>query len=331
MFDWKEKRVLVTGASGFLGSWLTEHLVERGADVSVLVKPDCPRAECMKTFSDKVTEIRGDLRSFDAINTAVKEKDMVFHLAALTQVIYSIKNPAETMEVNFNGTINILEALRRSPTPAKLFYMSTDKVYGEPDKLPIDETNTLSAKSPYDASKLAADRAAYSYYKTYGLPVSILRCSNIYGGRDANILRAVPDFVRAVLNKKKPVIRGTGKHQRDYIYIDDVVKAIALIMENPKKTEGEVFTVGTGVPTSVYDLAEAVIKASGFSGSPKVLSKETVGEIDRQYISYEKINRELGWKPETGLADGLKRTLDWYGKNPWIFDVIDRVEAYYSA
>jgi CDP-glucose 4,6-dehydratase len=325
---WKDMDVLVTGATGFLGSWLTERLVLEGAAVYALVEHGCPRKTCISHLSGRITEISGDLRDSKLMEKAAEGKDVIFHLGAITQVIYAIKNPAETFEVNLNGTVNLLEAMRKKDTPF-LVYMSTDKVYGEPQRLPIEADDPLSAKSPYDASKLAADRACYSYHKTYGTKVSIARSSNIYGGREANELRAVPDFVRSLLKSEPPVIRGSGLHERDFVYVEDVVNGLVSIAENQQKTNGEAYVFGTGRPISVLDLAKICIKASGLELKPKVMGKPTPGEIDKQYISYRKAQEVFSWHPRVSLEEGIAKTLKWFKENPWIEDVIKATSERY--
>jgi UDP-glucose 4-epimerase len=326
--EWNGKSVLVTGGTGFLGSWLTERLVKKGAAVSVLVEKECTRKACINHLSG-IKQITGDVRDTELMERIVKGKDVVFHLAAITQVIYAIKNPFETFDVNLMGTLSILEALRKDDSPF-LVYMSTDKVYGEPKRLPIEADDPLSAKSPYDASKLAADRACYSYHKTYGTELSIVRSSNIYGGREANELRAVPDFVRSLLKSKPPVIRGSGMHERDYIYVDDIVSGLVSVAENSSKTNGEAFVFGTGRPVSVLELAKISVKCSGLKVEPIVLGKPTPGEIDRQYISYKKAGEALGWQPKVSLEKGLSLTLKWFRENPWIEDVIKATSERYN-
>jgi len=332
MFEWKDLNVLITGASGFLGSWLSERLVNENANVTMFVKDDSPRIKSIEHLASKANIIRGDLKNKNSLNSALENQDVIFHLGAITQVLYAIKNPQETTEVNINGTLNILENIRRKENETFLVYMSTDKVYGEPDKFPIEEDNLLSAKSPYDASKLAADRMCYCYHKTYGLGVSIARSSNIYGGRESNELRAVSDFVRAVIKSKPPVIRGSGKHERDFIFIDDIVNGLALLAENRKKTNGEVFNFGTGKAISIYDLSKLIIEISyiGKNLEPKVLGRPTPGEIDRQYLSYEKARNMIGWEPKIDLDKGIRLTVEWYKENPWFEEVIRLTSKYYG-
>jgi len=317
-FPWDQERVLITGATGFIGSWLTEALLRKKAQISVLIRKGDFLAASISRIMNKIECIYGDIRDAKIVNRAVKDKDTVFHLAAITQVIEAIRKPEETLQVNLFGTFNILESMRKGTGNQFLVYASTDKVYGEPKCLPIDEEHPLSAKSPYDASKLAADRLVYSYAVTYGLEVSIARWSNTIGGRDANISRIVPDFITSVLDGRPPAIRGDGSHIRDYMYITDAVSGITSIAENRSVSKGEAFNFGTEKPTSVVELANMIIRLMGHEGTmkPMILGQPTPGEIRKQVLCSKKANRMLGWKPVVDLETALTRTIQWYKKNP---------------
>ena len=330
---WASKKVLVTGANGFIGSWLTEALVNNGANVTAFVKKgDIIGTESIKHLKDKIRIIYGDIRDAKSVTNAVRGKDVIFHLAAITQVLYSIKNPKETIDINVCGTFNILEAIRRNNYEQFLVFTSTDKVYGEPKYNPIDEEHPLSSKSPYDASKLAADRLVHSYHVSYHLKSSIVRWSNTYGGRDSNILRAVPDFVVSLLNGRPPVIRGDGNHVRDYVYVDDAVSGILCTAEKQKISTGHTFNLGTERPVSVRELAKLIIKIFGLSGKirPVVLRRNVPGEIRTQYLSAKKARKMLGWKPKTNLEEGLQKTISWYKNNPAWQKVVKRNSRFYA-
>jgi len=319
MSRWEEKRVLITGATGFIGSWLTEILLAKGAKITALIKKGDPLIASLRHILNRIEPLYGDIRDQKVMDKAVENRDVIFHLAAITQVTYGIKNPVETFEVNVSGTLNLLESIRkRSPSPF-LIYASTDKVYGEPKYLPIDEEHPLSARSPYDASKLAADRLVNSYVVTYGIDASIARWSNTVGGRDSNILRAVPDFVTSIMDSKPPTIRGDGTHLRDYMYVSDAVGGVISLAENRELTRGEVFNFGTGIATSVVDLANMIVTLMGYEGrlKPMIVGARTPGEIDRQYLSARKANELLKWRPEVDLKSGLAKTIKWYLENPW--------------
>jgi len=314
---WSDRRVLITGATGFIGSWLTENLIKKDAKVTVIVRKD-PLYHVLD--HKKVNFIHGDIKNKKIIDKAVKNQEIIFHLAAITQVLYSIKNPEETFEVNLGGTLNILESLRRN-SDAFLIFASTDKVYGEPTHLPIDENHPLSAKSPYDASKVAADRLVYAYHKSYNLKTSIIRWSNTIGGRDSNILRIVPDTIISLLSNKQPIIRGNGKHIRDYMYVEDAVNGILTVAENQKTTNGEVFNLGTEKPNTVIEIVNSIIKLMKLQDSfkPVILNKPTYGEIETQYLSCKKARKFLKWKPKFNLEQALLCTIEWYRNNSsWI-------------
>ncbi|MBI2674886.1 MAG: SDR family NAD(P)-dependent oxidoreductase [Candidatus Aenigmarchaeota archaeon] len=332
MSEWEGRKVLVTGATGFIGSSLTEALVGKGAEISVLARKDSPRLKCLDHLKGRIAYFYGDVRDKGVLHEALKNQEIIYHLAAITQVIYAVKNPVISAEVNFTATLNLLEFLREEKQDAFLVYASSDKVYGEPNKLPIDESNLLLGKSPYDATKLAGDRICYAYHVTYGQRLAIFRGSNAYGRRDANILRAVPDFILSLLDGRQPAIRGHGRHQRDFMYIDDIVSALTVLYEKNKITNGDVFNFGTSKPISVYDLALNIIKAAGQEGKiePLVLGKDFSGEIDTQYVSYRKANEKFGWQPKYTLEEGLKRTIEWYRQNTWFRDVIRKTSEYYG-
>lgn len=329
---WKGKKILITGATGFIGSWLTEALVKKGANVTILVKKDDPfEVDAVKHLKKDIKIIYGDIRNRELLEKIVKKFEVLCHLAASTQVLHMIKNPEEGLSVNLWGTFNVLEGMRKSKSKPFLIYVSTDKVYGEPVYLPIKEDHPLSAKSPYDASKVAADRLVHAYRHTYGINATILRWSNAYGGRDANLLRVIPDFVNSVIDGKPLVIRGSGEHIRDFLYVEDVVRAILLAGENQERTNGEVFNLGVNKPISVKDLANLVIKITGHKhANPVILGKATPGEIDRQYLAYEKAKEMLGWEPSVNLETGLTMTLGWYEKNSWWKKVMARVTKFYG-
>ncbi len=329
-FDGKE--IAITGANGFVGSWLTEALVNRGAKVTILLrKNSIVGRRSIKSVLGDISIIYGDIREAKPIKELVKDKDIIFHLAAITQVIYAKNRPVETFDVDANGTLNLLEAIRASKDQPFMVHMSTDKVYGEPQRLPIDESHPLLGKSPYDVSKLAADCLVHSYHTTYGMRSSVIRCSNIIGGRDGNFLRIVPDTIRAIIKKERPKIRGNGMNLRDYMHVKDAVNALMLVAERQKTSTGEAFNIGTERPTSVLDITNMIIRAAGKQGAikPKVLNQDLTGEIDKQYLSSKKARSKLGWKPKYSLEDGISESVDWYTSNLWWQEVLDDNISYY--
>ena len=330
---WTSKKVLVTGSNAFIGSWLTETLVREGANVTAFVKEnEIIGTESIDHLKPGIRIIKGDILNREDIKKSIEGNEIVFHLAAITQVLYSIKNPVETVNVNVNGTLNLLEEMRKNKGDQFLIFASTDKVYGEPKYNPIDEDHTLSSKSPYDASKLAADRLVNSYNISYGVKSSIVRWSNTYGGRDSNILRTVPDFITSLINNRPPVIRGDGKNVRDYMHVSDAVNGILTVAEKYKVSNAQSFNLGTGKPTSLKDLAELIIKLFGKKEKmkPVIRGKKTSGEINIQYLSSKKAKRILQWQSEIKLKKGLIDTIDWYKKNTEWQKVMKRSEQFYK-
>lgn len=329
--DFSDKRVLVTGATGFIGSWLAEELIKQRADVGVLVRRDGSLGlGGISEMKDDVKIFYGDITKPDTLDAALKDQEIVFHLAALTQVIHSFTIPNYFFNVNVAGTLNVLEKLRNSKSLEFLVFSSTDKVYGEPEKLPIEETHQLGAKSPYDASKLAGDVLVQSYNSTYGIPSARTRWSNTIGGRDANILRAVPDFATSIMNGKPPTIRGDGKQVRDYMYVTDAVSGILSVAANKKKSNGEAFNLGTEKPSTVLEIASLV--SSIMKGpKPVVLGKNNPGEINKQYLSAKKAREKLGWSPKVLLEEGVKKSVEWYTSHPEWYETMQRASKYWES
>ena len=218
---WQDRPVLVTGATGLVGSWLTRRLVEAGADVTCIVRDWVPQSELVRTGTlDRVKVVRGDIRERDVVERAIGEYeiDTVIHLAAQTIVGIANRDPISTFESNIQGTWNLLEACRRAPLVKAIVVASSDKAYGDQEKLPYSEDAPLQGQHPYDVSKSCADLIAQTYAKTYGLPVAVTRCGNFYGGGDLNWNRIVPGTIRSILRGERPVIRSDGQvHPRLFL------------------------------------------------------------------------------------------------------------------
>ena len=316
--DWTGRSVLVTGAGGFVGSWLTRALVERGASVGCLLLPEEAATKLAgHGVLDAVTVVRADLVDLDGVSAAVAGHghDAVFHLAA--QAIVGIANaaPLRTLQTNIEGTWNVLEACRTSGVE-RIVVASSDKAYGDQDVLPYTEDMPLAAVYPYDASKACADILARSYARTFGLRLAVTRMANIYGGADANESRIVPGTVKALLAGEEPLIRSDGSPERDYMHVDDAVAAFLTLAEQlqVEGVAGEAFNFGTNAPVSVLALVELIIAGCGRPDiRPKVLSPTKLhGEIDRQYLDSSKARRVLGWEARTNLSEGIEKTIAWY-------------------
>jgi CDP-glucose 4,6-dehydratase len=321
---WRGRNVLVTGATGFVGSWITEALVNMGANVVILVRDVSSLSSlALKSASSIHSRARaavlGDVTVYSVIERILNEYevDTCFHLASQTIVGVAKRSPLSTFKSNIMGTWNVLEACRRSRILQRVVVASSDKAYGEPLKLPITEDHPLLAAYPYDASKACADILARTYFETYGLPVGVTRCSNIYGGGDMNFSRIIPDTVRSVLIGKAPIIRSDGTPERDYMYISDAVNAYITLAENldRPKVKGEAFNFGTGKPVSVLDLVEKIINLAGKPHlKPVILGRETK-EIKVQYLSTKKAKDALNWEARVSLEQGLVKTIKWYKEN----------------
>jgi len=318
---WKNKVIFITGANGFLGSYLVKRALSYKARVIVLIKEDIPLSIFkIEGLGKRVRIYKGDVADKKLINSIFKNNkiDVCFHLAAQTIVGVANTSPTGTFKPNIEGTWNILEAARSSGVGA-MVVASSDKAYGEHKKLPYTEDAALIALHPYDASKSCADILSRTYAFTYRLPIAVTRCANIYGPGDSNFSRLIPDTLRSVIYKKNPVIRSDGTPLRDYMFVEDAVSGYFTLAKSLLKREidiGEAFNFGTCKPISVINLVKKVLKISGNSRlTPEVRGKGKLkGEIDKQYLSCVKAKRVLGWLPKYSLEKGLKITYGWYKK-----------------
>lgn len=314
---WRNRNVLVTGCTGLLGSHLTGMLVDQGANVVGLVRDMVPKSNLIQTgIYDKINIVRGCVEDFFTVERALNEYevDTVFHLAAQTIVGIANRNPLSTFESNIKGTWCVLEACRRVPTVKRIVMASSDKAYGDQEKLPYDETSPLKGSHPYDVSKSCADLIAYAYYETYKLPVCITRCGNFYGAGDLNFNRIVPGTIRSVLNNEPPTIRSDGTFIRDYFYVKDAALAylhLAEKMEDPK-IHGEAFNFSNELQVSVLELTSKILKLMSRTDLEPVILNQATNEIKHQYLSAKKARELLGWKPKYNLDDALKETIEWY-------------------
>ena len=314
---WLDRPTFVTGATGLLGSWLVRRLVESGADVVCLTRDWVPQSEMVRTgLIEKVKVVRGDVRSGELMERVLGEYevDTVIHLAAQTIVPIANRNPVSTFEANVAGTWALLEACRRSPAVKQIVLASSDKAYGDHEKLPYSEDAPLQGRHPYDVSKSCADLIAQSYASTYGLPVAITRCGNFYGGGDLNWNRLVPGTIRSVLRGERPVIRSDGQFIRDYFYVEDGAVANMLLAEKlaeDAELHGQAFNFSNELQINVLELVEKVLTLMGSDLEPDVRN-EAAHEIRHQYLSAAKARRALDWHPLFTLDEGLERTVGWY-------------------
>ncbi|MBA3400901.1 MAG: GDP-mannose 4,6-dehydratase [Actinobacteria bacterium] len=319
---WLGRRALVTGAGGFIGSWLAKALADAGSEVVCPLLPEADNSPIdLLGLRSRVEAVEADL-----VDSATAERlvsgyavDSVFHLAAQPIVGEAGRFPVPTFQSNIQGTWNVLEACRNSDRVERIVVASSDKAYGEQTELPYREEQPLSGLHPYDASKACADILAQCYARTFDLPVAVTRAANVYGGADLNFSRIVPGTIRSILRDERPIIRSDGTPLRDYVYVDDTVRGYLLLAErlpNPA-LHGEAFNLGANSPLSVTDVVEQILRAAGDPPlPPRILANgETDHEIKRQYLDSSKAKAVLGWHPETTLDQGLQHTLAWYREN----------------
>jgi len=314
---WLDRPTFVTGGTGLVGSWLIQRLMDAGADVVCLVRDWVPQSESVRRGNlERVKVVRGDVRDREVLERALGEFeiDTVIHLAAQTIVTIANRNPISTFETNIAGTWNLLEACRRSPRVKQIVVASSDKAYGDQEILPYDENTPLQGQHPYDVSKSAADLIAYTYAKSFDLPITITRCGNFYGGGDLNWNRIIPGTIRSILRGQRPIIRSDGEYIRDYFYVEDGAAAYMLLAEQlaaRPELKGQAFNFSNEIQVSVREIVNQILKKMKSDLSPDIRN-EVSNEIRHQYLSAEKARQDLGWKPMFNLEDGLSRTINWY-------------------
>lgn len=316
--DWGGKKILVTGATGMVGSWLVKELLKRESMIVALARDIDYQTEFYRSGDYLQTAIvNGSLEDFSALNRAINEYeiDTVFHLGAQTIVGAAYRDPLQTFESNIRGTYHVLEACKRhSNLVERIVIASSDKAYGIADKLPYTEDMPLKGCHPYDVSKSCADLLAQTYSHTYNIPIAIARCGNIYGGGDLNWSRIVPGTIRSLLNNQRPIIRSDGKYIRDYIYIKDVVDAYLNLAESitNKNISGEAFNFSTESRITVIEIVNEIRSImSKEELEPQILNLN-LKEIPEQSLSAEKAHKILGWHSKYELKKSLSETVDWY-------------------
>lgn len=316
--NWNEKSVFVTGATGLVGSWLVKALVSKGARTTILVRDYDPQSELIRSgFINQTTVVNGELENLNTLERAITENevDTVFHLGAQTIVGTALRQPVDTFESNIRGTYNLMEACRRQGDLVKrVVVASSDKAYGKSDILPYTEEMRLQGDGPYDCSKSCTDLIANCYAKTYGLPVTIARCGNIYGGGDLNWSRIIPGTIKSLYNRTPPIIRSNGKFTRDYIYVKDVVNAYITLAEATHREEisGEAFNFGPNRPYNVIDIVTALQKVMNCEDLIPEIQDKAKAEIPDQTLCSNKAESILEWRPTYSLEAGLTETIDWY-------------------
>ncbi len=316
--NWSATSVLVTGAQGFVGSWLAQRLLDEGVRVVVPRRDVEPEARFRtEGIERRCTIAHCDVVEYESVLRVLNEHeiDAVFHLAAQTLVGVANRGPLSTWESNVRGTWTVLEACRAYGGVERIVVASSDKAYGEHEQLPYQENFPLQAIHPYDVSKACADLIARSYAATYELPVAVTRLANVYGPGDLNWSRIVPGTARSLAQNERPVIRSDGTPERDYIYVEDAVEAYLAIAASLDRSDlhGRCWNAGPARPLSVLEMVQALTTASQRPLEPDIRGQGTPdGEISRQSLDSTAIREQLGWKPLWELDRGLEATWEWY-------------------
>jgi len=304
----KFKNVLVTGGAGFIGGHLVDKLVRKNYRVVVIDDFSSGRKE---NINSRTKFYKTDIRDKKIFQIFKKEKpDFVFHLAAKPIVEEIYKNPLEAIETNIIGTANVLEASRSLDNLKGVIVVSSDKVYGK-TKPPYKETTPFFPDHPYEVSKAAADLEAQCYFRTYGLPVVIVRFSNVFGPRDIYFNRIIPGIFKSILKNQELLIRSDGKMIREYIFIEDIVDGCLKAAENIKKIKGEAFNFGSKHIFSVLELIKKIEAILDIKINYKILNIAK-NEIPEQYLDWSKAKEKLNWRPKISFEEGIKKSFKWY-------------------
>ena len=315
---WSDKRVLVTGATGMVGAWVTRWLVDAGAHTVAFISDTDPQSELMRSgYINRVSVINGRLENYNDVERAInnQEIDSIIHLGAQPIVGAADRSPRHTFESNIQGTWNVLDAARVLDGLVKrIVVASSDKAYGTQTVLPYTEDMSMNGDHPYEVSKSCTDLITTTYARTYGLPVTIARCGNIYGGGDLNWNRIVPGTFRSIIRKEQPVLRSDGTFVRDYLHVDDIVSAYLLLGEHSHEEplKGQGFNFSDETPLSVMEIYRAICHAARMPDlEPRILNV-AAGEIKDQYLDSTRAREVLGWRATVSLSVGLEKTYRWY-------------------
>lgn len=313
--NWKGKRVLVTGAGGFIGSHLTERLVREGASVVAFVRYNSRSSEGFirllpRQIRDSLEVVPGDIEEIESVRGALKGAEVVFHLAALVGIPYSYLHPREVVDTNLIGSLNVLTVAREQGVE-KVVMTSTSEVYGTARYVPIDESHPLQPQSPYSASKIGADCLAESYYRSFGLPVAIIRPFNTYGPRQS--ARAVIPTIITQALVRDTIALGATSPTRDFTFVTDTVDGFVKIAES-ERAVGQVINIGSGLEISIGQLAEKIVSLVGrrvavVEDTRRV--RPASSEVERLCADNSKARELVGWAPRVPLEHGLAETVEW--------------------
>lgn len=320
----KNKRVLITGSEGFIGSHLVEKLLEKNCSIRAMTLYNSfNNWGWLESLDDKLIKeidiVSGDIRDSKFVSNCCKNIDIIFHLASLIAIPHSYKSPYSYVDTNVVGTLNLVESALANNIES-FIHTSTSEVYGESDMVAITENSPVVSRSPYSASKIGADQIAYSYFSTYDLPVSIIRPFNTYGPRQST--RAIiPTIITQALKNKKYIKLGSLYPTRDFCYVDDTVSGFIRVSES-KKSIGEIINIGSGYEISIKDLSNLIIELTNTQS--KIITDDKrirpqKGEVDRLRANINKAKKYINWEPtfkgRRGLRAGLQKTIEWFNHN----------------
>lgn len=316
------KKILITGAAGFIGSNVLEYLFNKYKHYEFTVLDALTYAGNLKNFPPQIKDsprfrfIYDDITNASIVDKIVSETDIVIHCAAETHVTRSIYDNVKFFETDVLGTQAIANAVyHHKDRIERLIHISTCEVYGQGLTKKMDENHPLNPHSPYAAAKAGADRLVYSYYITYNIPAIILRPFNIYGPRQ-HLEKAIPRFITSAILHEPLTVHGTGMPERDYMHVNDLSKAIDLLIHAPlKKVKGEVFNVGSGQAISILTIAKLIAKYMKIPQSQIHYVKDRPGQVSTFACNYNKFKKCLDWTPKKNFNEGLKETIEWYKNN----------------
>lgn len=315
---WIDRNVFVTGATGLLGSFMARHLEDCGANITCLIRDWVPTSELVRSGGlDRVQVVRGELEDYLTVLRTINEYeiDTVFHLGAQTIVGTARRSALSTFEANIRGTWNLLDACRSCPNLVKrVLVASSDKAYGAHDRLPYSEDVPLNGRFPYDASKACVEILCQSYFHTFGVPIVVTRCGNLYGAGDLNFSRIIPGTIRSALGGERPIIRSDGNFVRDYFYVEDAAKAYIRLAEEMELRQllGEAFNFGTETPMTVVEIVGRILHALDREDLEPVILNQASAEIREQFLDCAKARTRLDWRPDYTFDQGLEKTIPWY-------------------
>ena len=317
MGAWTGRRVLVTGAEGFIGSHLVDELLQQGAEVRAFVHYNpFGRWGWLHDRASDVEILQGDVRDAERVATVIEGRQVVFHLAALIGIPYSYEAPESYVQTNVMGTYNVLNAARRAGVE-RMVQTSTSEVYGSAIRVPIDEEHPLQPQSPYSASKIGGDMLALSFHHSFGLPLAVVRPFNTYGPRQS--LRAIiPSVLHQLYGGSDEIRMGATAPTRDFNYVTDTVAGFLAVAESDRAL-GEVVNIGSGREISVGDLVELLVATTGRNA--RVVSdtsrlRPEGSEVQRLLCDNTRAREWAGWAPKVSLEEGLSRTAEWVEANP---------------